>query len=44
MIAVLLAACAPDRGKADDLCFWERERVQLANLVDGAEGDVPLCI
>lgn len=29
--------------KADDLCFWERERVQLSNLVRGENASVPPC-
>lgn len=29
--------------RAEDLCFWERERVQVRNLVLGEAGDVPGC-
>ncbi len=30
-------------GKADELCYWERERIQLANLVRGTDESVPPC-
>lgn len=29
--------------KADSLCFWERERIQVNNLVAGARDSVPPC-
>ena len=29
--------------RADELCFWERELVQVRNLVEGSSGSVPPC-
>ena len=30
--------------QADELCYWERERVEIDRLVDGADTPIPTCV
>ncbi len=30
--------------QADEMCYWDRERAQLRNLVDGTDDAIPTCV